>query len=99
MKASIVMACARYAVLGTYLSVGLACHPPSAEWQLAAHEADSAKRVLAERNLGSAGQMVEFPESERPKYARVENMIQARFSGVEVTPRGSGFAINIRGTG
>jgi TonB-dependent SusC/RagA subfamily outer membrane receptor len=43
--------------------------------------------------------MVEFPESERPKYARVENMIQARFAGVDVTPRGGGFAIKIRGTG
>ena len=43
--------------------------------------------------------MVEFPESERPKYARVENMIQARFAGVVVTPNGSGFAIKIRGTG
>ena len=99
MRFPIVVACARYAVLGTYLLVGLACHPPSAEWQLAAHEADSAKRVLDQRNRGSAGQMVEFPESERPKYARVENMIQARFAGVEVTPRGSGFAIKIRGTG
>ena len=89
----------RGGLLFTSLLLGLACHPPSAEWQLAAHEADSTKRVLAERNRGSAGQMVEFPESERPKYARVENMIQARFAGVEVTPRGSGFAIKIRGTG
>src|SRR5262249_50196696 len=69
------------------------------EWQQAALEADSAKRVLAERNRGSAGQVVEFQESERRKYTRVENMIQARFAGVDVTPSGSGFAIRIRGTG
>jgi TonB-dependent SusC/RagA subfamily outer membrane receptor len=89
----------RYAVLATSLLVALACHPPSAEWREAAVEADSAKRVLAQRNRGSAGQMVEFPEIERPRYARVENMIQARFAGVVVTPNGSGFAIKIRGTG
>lgn len=99
MKLSSVVARARYGVLGTYLLVGVACHPPSAEWQDAAREADSAKRVLAQRNRGSAGQMVEFPESERRKYVRVENMIQARFPGVEVRPIGSGFSIKIRGTG
>jgi len=95
----IVVSWTRYAALGTYLLLGWACHPPSAEWQEAAREADSAKRVLAQRNRGSAGQVVEFPESERSQYARVENMIQARFAGVEVTPRGSGFSIKIRGTG
>ena len=94
-----VVASARYTVVGTYFLAGVACRPPSAEWIEAAREADSTKRVLAQRNRGSAGQMVEFPESERPKYARVENMIQARFAGVVVTPSGSGFAIKIRGTG
>ena len=97
MKFPIVVA--RWGLLFTTVLVGLACHPPSAEWREAALEADSAKRVLAQRNRGSAGQMVEFPEAERPKYARVENMIQARFAGVVVTPSGSGFTIKIRGTG
>ena len=82
----------------TSLLLGLACHPPAAEWRQAALEADSAKRVLAQQNRGSAGQVVEFEESERRKYTRVENMIQARFAGVVVTPNGNGFAIKIRGT-
>jgi TonB-dependent SusC/RagA subfamily outer membrane receptor len=99
MRFPIVAACDRYAALATCLLVGVACHPPSAEWQEAARDADSTKRVLAQRNRGSAGQTVEFPENERRKYVRVEHMIQARFAGVEVTPSGSGFAIKIRGTG
>jgi len=89
----------RKGVLFSALLAGLACQPPSAEWQRSALEADSAKRVLAQRNRGSAGQVVEFEETERRKYTRVENMIQARFAGVVVTPNGSGFSIKIRGTG
>ena len=99
MKFPIVVTSGRCAALGTFLLVVSACHPPSAEWQQAALEADSAKRVLAERNRGSAGQVVEFEENERRKYTRVENMIQARFAGVVVTPSGSGYSIKIRGTG
>jgi TonB-dependent SusC/RagA subfamily outer membrane receptor len=98
MKHLVVDAYVRYAVVGTCLMVGFACRPPSADWE-DPRGADSAKRVLAQHNRSSAGQTVEFEESERRKYARVENMIQARFSGVEVTQNGSGFTIKIRGTG
>jgi len=78
---------------------GAGCRPPSAEWLDLRSSADSARYVLAQQNRSSAGQTIDFEESERRKYRRVELMIQARFAGVQVTPAGSGFAIKIRGTG
>jgi TonB-dependent SusC/RagA subfamily outer membrane receptor len=61
--------------------------------------ADSARAVRAEQSRSSATQAVTFAEAERTRYTRVEQMIQARFAGVTVVPRGRGFSIQIRGTG
>jgi TonB-dependent SusC/RagA subfamily outer membrane receptor len=43
--------------------------------------------------------VVDFEEAERSRFTRVEQMIQARFSGVQVFPKGGGYTIQIRGTG
>jgi len=42
---------------------------------------------------------VTFDDAERARFTRVEQMIQARFSGVQVLPSGGNFTIQIRGTG
>lgn len=60
---------------------------------------DSTRSALAERSRSSATQAVDFDESERTRFTRVEQMIQARFSGVQVIQKGSGYSIQIRGTG
>jgi TonB-dependent SusC/RagA subfamily outer membrane receptor len=60
---------------------------------------DSAQSTSQERSRSSASQAVSFDDADRARFTRVEQMIQARFSGVQVMPRGSGFAIQIRGTG
>ena len=93
----------RFAVLGTYLVTSTACFRHSATDSDAeraeARSADSARSVRAERSRSSATQVVDFEESERTRFTRVEQMIQARFSGVQVIPKGGGFTIQIRGTG
>jgi TonB-dependent SusC/RagA subfamily outer membrane receptor len=60
---------------------------------------DSARKALADRSRSAATQAVDFDEGERSRFTRVEQMIQAHFSGVQVTPAGNGFSIRIRGTG
>ncbi|AHG93828.1 TonB-dependent outer membrane protein SusC/RagA, conserved site (plasmid) [Gemmatirosa kalamazoonensis] len=60
--------------------------------------ADSARSARAERSRSSATQAVDFTDEERKRFTRVEQMIQARFTGVTVTQQGSGYSIQIRGT-
>ena len=52
-----------------------------------------------ERNRSSASQVVTFESEERSRFSRVEQMIQAHFSGVQVVSSGGGYSIRIRGTG
>lgn len=59
--------------------------------------ADSLRSLAERRNRTAATQVVDFSENERRRFTRVEQMIQAHFSGVQVTPTGSGFSIRIRG--
>ncbi|HVS61025.1 MAG TPA: TonB-dependent receptor plug domain-containing protein [Gemmatimonadaceae bacterium] len=93
----------RFAVLGIYLAASTACLRHSttdtdAE-RAEARSADSARNARVEQSRSSATQVVDFEESERTRFTRVEQMIQARFSGVQVIPKGGGFTIQIRGTG
>lgn len=70
-------------------------NPESAE---AARQADSTRVAQSDRRRSSASQVVDFTMEERVRFTRVEQMIQAHFSGVTVTNSGSGFSIRIRGT-
>jgi TonB-dependent SusC/RagA subfamily outer membrane receptor len=93
----------RFAAFGTCLAISPACRRHSTgdvgATSAAAPNADSAKRAQIDRSRSSATQAVNFDEGERSRFTRVELMIQARFAGVEVTPKGSGFSIQIRGKG
>jgi TonB-dependent SusC/RagA subfamily outer membrane receptor len=64
----------------------------------AAVRADSAATLVAERNRSTATQAEMFSDEERLRYSRVELMIQAKFPGVKVLPRGRSYSIQIRGT-
>lgn len=92
----------RLALWSTCLGAAVACTPhapPSSDTSPgAAQAADSAQSAQIERSRSSASQVVEFPEDERSRYARVEQMIQARFSGVRVISTGSNYIIRIRGS-
>ena len=59
---------------------------------------DSLRTAQAERGRSSATQSIDFSPEERGKFNRVEQMIQARFSGVQVLPSGGGYSITIRGS-
>jgi TonB-dependent SusC/RagA subfamily outer membrane receptor len=59
---------------------------------------DSLRSAQSERGRSSATQSIEFSSEDRLKYNRVEQMLQARFSGVQVEPSGGGYAIRIRGS-
>jgi TonB-dependent SusC/RagA subfamily outer membrane receptor len=92
----------RFAVLGAHLIAGTACFRHSADPDAVienAESADSARSARTDRRRSSATQMVVFEESERTRFTRVELMIQARFSGVQVVQNGGAFTIKIRGTG
>jgi TonB-dependent SusC/RagA subfamily outer membrane receptor len=93
----------RFAMVGICLAAGAACPRHSTADTDAdetdARSADSARSALAERSRSSATQVVDFEEAERSRFTRVEQMIQARFSGVQVFPKGGGYTIQIRGTG
>lgn len=93
--------CGRIAVFATCLVASMACAgrtPPTEDDLARAHAADSTRSVRAEQSRSSATQGIDFNESERSRYTRVEQML-SRFSGVQVTPRGGGFTVQIRGTG
>jgi TonB-dependent SusC/RagA subfamily outer membrane receptor len=59
---------------------------------------DSLRTAQAERGRSSATKSVDFSPEERLKFNRVEQMLQARFSGVQVLPSGGGYSITIRGS-
>ncbi|CAN5917553.1 hypothetical protein BH11GEM2_BH11GEM2_29510 [soil metagenome] len=59
---------------------------------------DSLRAAQSERGRSSATQAIDFSPEERLKFTRVEQMIQARFSGVQVLPSGGGYTILIRGS-
>ena len=59
---------------------------------------DSLRTAQAERGRSSATQAINFSPEERLKFNRVEQMLQARFSGVQVLPSGGGYSITIRGS-
>jgi len=59
---------------------------------------DSLRNAQSERGRSSATQSIDFTAEERGKFNRVEQMIQARFSGVQVLPSGGGYTIRIRGS-
>jgi TonB-dependent SusC/RagA subfamily outer membrane receptor len=73
--------------------------PEQARDLAAARDRDSTRAAAAHRGRSSATQGVVFTEAERARFSRVELMIQARFSGVQVVQQGRGFSIRIRGTG
>src|SRR5215471_10405556 len=88
--------------LGAYILASVACVQHAANPAASpenARVADSVQAARAERGRSSASQVVAFEEAERSKYTRVEYMIQARFSGVQVTQNGNAFSIKIRGAG
>lgn len=87
-------------IVSAFAVVASACHrssPATIETERTARTADSIRTAEAARNRSSATQAVTFDENERTRYTRVEQMIQARFTGVTVTPSASGFTIRIRG--
>ncbi|MDQ2668516.1 MAG: TonB-dependent receptor plug domain-containing protein [Gemmatimonadota bacterium] len=59
---------------------------------------DSLQETQAQRGRSSATQAIDFTAEERSRFNRVEQMIQARFSGVQVLPSGGGYTILIRGS-
>jgi TonB-dependent SusC/RagA subfamily outer membrane receptor len=85
----------------TMLAGSAACHRSATADAIdaeAAHRADSAATLVAERNRSTATQAEMFSDEERLRFNRVELMIQAKFPGVKVIPRGRNYAIQIRGT-
>jgi TonB-dependent SusC/RagA subfamily outer membrane receptor len=92
----------RVAILATCLVTIAGCVRQSAQPDVGATtqaSADSARNANQERSRSSATQAVSFDDAERARFTRVEQMIQARFSGVQVIPNGGNFTIQIRGTG
>ena len=79
-----------------------ACHPGSSPAidpdRDDPRPSDSVRTAQAERGRSSATQAIDFTPEERLKFNRVEQMIQARFSGVQVAPSGGGYSITIRGS-
>ena len=93
----------RSAICAAVVSAALACvpHPsPNADMEPGTiRTADSARSVQAERSRSSASQVVDFAGDDRTRYSRVEQMIQAKFSGVQVISLGGSYTIRIRGSG
>jgi TonB-dependent SusC/RagA subfamily outer membrane receptor len=103
MKQQRIRRCVRLAAGSACLAAEIACvrhAAPAIDAERAqTASADSVRSARAERNRSSATQAVVFTEDARRRFTRVEQMIQARVSGVRVVPRGSGFTIQIRGKG
>lgn len=95
------------AMLGTLLATGTACNRrPEPEFERSPEERrqsarvmDSARVAQETQQRSSATSGVTFTDEDRNRFARVEHMIQAKFSGVQVTQGSGGFTIRIRGTG
>ena len=79
-----------------------ACHPGASQEldpdRAEPRASDSLRTAQAERGRSSATQAIDFSPEERLKFNRVEQMLQARFSGVQVLPAGGGYSITIRGS-
>ena len=88
-------------VLGAALAA-MACHSGAPQDsdpdRMDPRTSDSLRSAQSERGRSSATQSIDFPAEERLKFNRVEQMIQARFSGVQVLPSGGGYTIKIRGS-
>jgi TonB-dependent SusC/RagA subfamily outer membrane receptor len=92
----------RFAMLASYLVAVVGCVRHSAQPDAGSTtqaSSDSTRNANQERSRSSATQAVSFDDAERARFTRVEQMIQARFSGVQVIPNGGSFTIQIRGTG
>lgn len=93
----------RFALMGTSLAASDACVRHSSvegdDERAKAQGAESARSAAAQRSQSSATQAVDFDESERSRFTRVEQMIQTHFAGVQVTQNGGNYMIQIRGTG
>ena len=92
----------RRAMLATHLVAMAGCFRHSGQPDVGSTtqaSSDSARAANQERSRSSATQAVTFDDAERARFTRVEQMIQARFSGVQVIPNGGNFTIQIRGTG
>lgn len=93
----------RASICGTSMTAAIACAPhtsSSADMEPGTiRTADSARTAQTERSRSSASQVVDFVGDERTHYSRVEQMIQAKFSGVQVLSLGGSYTIRIRGSG
>jgi TonB-dependent SusC/RagA subfamily outer membrane receptor len=91
----------RLTLAASVLSVGAACvHQPRTRvdpQEAKASQLDSLRAVEGKKHLTSGLQAVDITESDRNRFTRVEQMIQAKFSGVEVSANGAGYQIRIRG--
>lgn len=89
-----VVLCASVVIVG--------CHPGAAQEidpdRDDPRTTDSLRSAQAERARSSATQAIDFSPEERLKFNRVEQMLQARFAGVQVVPSGGGYTIRIRGS-
>lgn len=89
-----VLLCASVALAGCHTGPAPEADPDRPE----PRTSDSLRTAQAERGRSSATQSIEFSPEERLKFNRVEQMLQARFSGVQVLPSGGGYSITIRGS-
>ncbi len=95
-------ACVRLAVVVIGVAGAAGCSRPSTadgDRGEAARAADSTRSAQAARSRSSATQVVDFTPEERARFTRVEQMIQAHFSGVQVTTTGGSSSFRIRGAG
>ena len=95
---------ARIGLAGILLAVGAGCARrvtrPTDPGVGEATDVDSARAARDERGRSSATQSISFDEKEGSHFARVQQMIEGRFAGVQVIPaRGGGYTIRIRGAG
>ena len=59
---------------------------------------DSVQFAASHRRIRSGAQAVVFSDADRTRFNSVAQMIQARFSGVQVSRNGAGYSIKISGT-
>jgi TonB-dependent SusC/RagA subfamily outer membrane receptor len=89
-----VLFCALAALVGCHTGASQEADPDRAD----PRASDSLRSAQAERGRSSATQGIDFTLEERLKFNRVEQMLQARFAGVQVLPSGGGYSITIRGS-
>lgn len=92
----------RIAFVGMCALLSSAClhtNSPTSDEIAAVVVSDSTRLAQSDRNRSSSSQVVDFDESERTRFNRVEQMIQGAFAGVTVTPNGGNYTIKIRSSG